>query len=607
MAKKNTFSKEIGRQLQHGINDIKKLSIFKTSSGAAHESGVKRTIIISIYSILVGIVAGFGAVIFRYLIAFFHNLFFLGTFSFSYSSSEHLVSSWGWIIIFIPVVGMLIVNYLTYTFAPEAKGHGVPEVMFAILENGGKIRPVVSIIKALASAICIGSGGSVGREGPIVQIGASFGSTLGQVFKLKPREIVTLVSAGVAGGIAATFNAPIGGVAFAIELMLPEFSIMRLMPLVVASTVATYIGSIFMGSQPAFVIPSYTLVSPYEFIFYIILGFFAGFTAIMYIKVLYGLEDYFDRLKINVYLKGIIASLLLGIAGYALYRTVGHYYIFGVGYAFITEALTNNGGMLGIIILALLVLKILANSITLAGGGSGGVFAPSLFIGIALGSLIGMFVHFLFPAITAPVSAYALVGMAAVVAGTTGAALTAIIMTFEMTRNYEIMLPLMLSVVVASFVTRYFYRETIYTKKLSRRGVSIQLDKLINIFKLTAVKEVMDRNIIFVKPEMTVDDAMSIMIFHDLTFIPVIEDNRCLGVIGYRNMYSANSNDLVESHIEKRDIEIKPNDDTVVALKKMENNGLGLLLVKDNNKFIGVVTRKSIIEKYFKKRELLMD
>jgi CIC family chloride channel protein len=323
---------------------------------------------------------------------------------------------------------------------------------------------------------------------------------------------------------------------------------------------------------------------------------------------LYSIEDFADKIKCSAYIKGAVSGLLLGICGLTLMKTTGHYYIFGVGYSFITDALTNTR-LPFMLILGLLFIKILANSLTLGGGGSGGVFAPSLFIGIALGALTGMAVNNFFPDITAPVSAYALVGMAAVVAGTTGAAFTSIIMTFEMTRNYEIMLPLMLSVVVASFITRFFYRESIYTKKLSRRGISIQLDKLVNIFKLTAVNEVFSRDIVFVKPDMTVEDTLSVMVFHNLTYIPVIDDaGNCPGVLGFRELYSAEGSDKVSEYIERKDIYINWNDDTVAALEKMDFNSLGMLVVRcADGKICGYVTRRHIMRKYFMKRKLLID
>jgi CIC family chloride channel protein len=412
----------------------------------------------------------------------------------------------------------------------------------------------------------------------------------------------------VAGGIAATFNAPIGGVAFAVELMLPEFSILKLLPLVVASTVATAVSTHFIGSEPAFIIPSYSLKSSYEFFFYILLGFAAGFVAIVYIYTLYSMENFFGKVKINPYLKGAAAGLILGLTAWLLFNLTGHYYILGVGYAFITDTLTGHYPPI-LLLLLLVFIKITANALTLSGGGSGGVFAPSLFIGIGTGAVTGIIVNHFFPTITAPVSAYALVGMAAVAAGTTGASLTAIIMTFEMTRNYEIMLPLMLSVVIATFVTRFFYRESIYTKKLSRKGISIQLDKLVSIFKITSVQEVMDSKLISAKPEMSAADVLSLMVFHNLTSIPVIENNnQCPGTISFKDIFgNANAPDI-KKYIRKMDMYIQENDNTLDALQKMEMNDSGILVTRNSNKEItGYITRKRIMNKYFIKRNMMIE
>ncbi len=567
---------------------------------------IKGTALISLYAVLVGLVAGFGAVGFRYMIAFFHNLFFLGTLSFSYHSEEHMASSWGWGVIFVPLVGMMIVNFLIEKYAPEAKGHGVPEVMNAVLEKKGVIRPIVSVIKSLASAISIGSGGSVGREGPIVQIGASFGSTLGQLLKLSPKDVIILVSAGVAGGIAGTFNAPIGGVAFAFELILPEFSIMTLMPLVVSATVSTYLASIFLGTHPAFIIPSYHLVSSVEFIFYILLGVIAGIVAIIYIRTLYKTEDIFDSLKCSPYLKGAAGALVLGITGYLIYRMVGNYYVFGVGYSFITDALSNKPMTMGLV-LALIFLKIFANAITLSAGGSGGIFAPSLFIGAGTGSVVGILANHLFPNLTAPVSAYALVGMSAVVAGTTGASFTAIIMTFEMTRNYEIMLPLMLSVVIAHFVTRLFNRDNIYTKKLARRGIYVQTDKMVSIFKMTRVSDAMRKHFIYATEKMQIDDVQTLLIGNNIALIPVIEKGKVEGVVSYIDLYHKRGNQNVMQYVKRGDFTINGREPLLNALEKMERNQCSLLVVlDDDDKIIGITTRNKIIKTYFKKKQSLL-
>lgn len=568
---------------------------------------IKGTVLISLYSVLVGIVSGFGAIAFRYAIGFFHNLFFVGKLSFEFNSDQYMTSHWNWCVIFVPVAGMIIVNFLTEKFAKEAKGHGVPEVMNAVLENRGVIRPVVALVKILASSISIGSGGSVGREGPIVQIGASFGSTLGQLLKFKTRDLIILVSAGVAGGIAGTFNAPISGVAFAFELILPEFSIMTLLPLVVSATVSTYIVSIFLGSHPAFIIPSYHFVSPYEFIFYIILGVFAAFAAILYIATLYKTEDIFNDLPLSPYIKGVIGSLLLGITGYIMYTLFGHYYIFGVGYPFITDTLMNNYHTL-YLLAALVILKIFANSLTLGAGGSGGIFAPSLFIGIAVGAFVGTVANYFFPSITAPISAYALVGMAAVVAGTTGASFTAIIMTFEMTRNYEIMLPLMLSVVISHFLTRLLYKETIYTKKLTRRGIYIQTDKVISVFKLTSINEAVRKNFIFAMSEMEIKDVMTLMIVNRLGVLPVVEEGTLKGIVYFMDIYHLKKSGKLSGHITTNgNFEISSDMTLLDALTKMDANNCNLLIVTDkHNKIIGITTKNKIIRLFFEKRKNLL-
>lgn len=600
--------RKMAERVHDGMSGMgRRIAVLKFDASHMCDMRIRRTILVSVYAVFVGIVAGVGAVLFRYMIALAHNLFFNGEFDFVYDSTRHVESPFGWWwALLVPPAGMLVVVFLTRKFAPEAKGHGVPEVMHAILERGGRIRPIVSLVKSLASAICIGSGGSVGREGPIVQIGASFGSTLGQLLGLKPREVITLVCAGVAGGIAATFNAPIGGVAFAFELMLPEISILRLMPLVVGATVATEVSTSVLGKAPAFQVPTYVLVSPWEFAFYAFLGFLAGFASIAYIKTLYAMEGVFDKWKTNPYFKGVLAGLAVAVCGLLLKMFAGHYYIFGVGYSFITDALTGKGYCLWIL-LALLVAKILANSLTLAGGGSGGVFAPSLFIGIALGSIVGTVVNHLFPSISAPTFAYALVGMAAVVAGTTGAVMTAIIMTFEMTRNYDIMLPLMLSVVIAGFVTRFFYRETIYTTKLKTRGVSVRLDKLVNVLRLTPVREVMSGDIVSIRPGASVDDAISIMVLRHLTAIPVIEGDECLGVVSLHRLYGVDLDDKVEEHLEKMDLKVDAEEDSYNALRKMESNELGFLVVESEGRIVGVCTSKMIVRRYFEKSEMLME
>ena len=322
---------------------------------------------LSLLSVLIGMIAGLGAAVFRGLIAFFHNLLFLGKLSLVFNANAHTPPGpWGPFVILVPVVGALGVAFLVKNFAPEAKGHGVPEVMDAIYYNKGIIRPIVALVKSLASALSIGSGGAIGREGPIIQIGSSFGSSVGQILKMPVWQRITLISAGAGGGIAATFNTPIGGVLFAVEIMLHEVSARTLIPVAISTATATYVGRIIFGSYPSFV---------------------------------------------QTILNGELSSPYL--------------------------------------ILILFALKLLATSLTLGSGASGGIFSPALFVGATLGGAYGILLHRFFPGLAISPPAFAVAGMAGMVGGTTGAAMAAIVMIFEMTLDYDVIIPMTLTVALS--------------------------------------------------------------------------------------------------------------------------------------------------------------
>ncbi len=574
----------------------------QTYSRILHEESkqVWRTIYLSFLCVLVGVVAAFGSIGFRFLIDFFHNLLFSGTLSFKNNPS---LSPWGKLVILVPAVGIALASFITEKWAPEAKGHGVPEVMVAVANNGGKIRPVVALVKTLASALTIGSGGSVGKEGPIVQIGSSFGSTLGQIFKLSPRETIILVGAGAAGGISATFNAPIGGVMFALELILPEYSIMTIMPLVVSSIVSTYISTMLLGTHPAFVIPQYMMVSSYELLIYALLGLAAGLLSVAFIHLVYYMEDSFDKIQVPSLLKAVVGGILVGVIGLISLKAFGHYYVYGVGYEFLNIVLANEVRSI-VMLLSLIALKLLANTLTLGAGGSGGIFAPSLFLGAALGGSIGILANMIFPGATGPVAAYAIVGMAAVVSGVTGGVLTSIIMIFEMTRNYEIMLPLMLGAVLSHFVAKLLYTETMYTKKLTRRGINIQFDKRISTFKMISVGEVMQKEIISCSPNTSVEETLSLMHQHNLGVLPVIDGKRVLGTISYKELYTAKpeKSEVIAPLVTRKNITIPVTSDLYDALEVVKEIKGDILIVMDNEEIVGLVTVKRLIYSSMEKR-----
>jgi chloride channel protein, CIC family len=485
------------------------------AAGAAWGAGVPRfgLLPLSCLGFFVGIVGGVGAFVFRELIGFVHNLLFLGKPAFFYDSSLFTPPSpWGPFVILVPVVGGVLVTFLVTKFAPEAKGHGVPEVMDSIYYKGGIIRPIVALVKSLASAIAIGSGAAVGREGPIIQIGASFGSTLGQLIPMNPAQRITLIAAGAGAGIAATFNTPIGGVLFAIELMLPEISVNTFLPVAVATGTATFIGRIFFGSQPAFHVPAVApipadpLTGALFMLLYLVLGAVTGVAAAGFIRGLHLVEDLFDKLS-NAYLRHILGMLLVGGLIYGLYRGFGHYFVEGVGYSTIQAILKGQLAATGL--LALLSLcKLLATSISLGSGSSGGIFSPSLFMGATLGAALGGLVSLLAPSLPVDLPSFAMVGMGAMVGGGTGAAMTAVTMIFEMTRDYAIVLPMILAVAVSLGVRRMLSRESIYTLKLVRRGHAIPRGLHANMFLVRRAGEVMLRDFLTLPAETGLDEFL---------------------------------------------------------------------------------------------------
>jgi chloride channel protein, CIC family len=452
-------------------------------------------------ALVVGLVTGIGAVLFRDLIGSIHNVLFLGRLSVDYDARLFTPSDpLGPFVILVPVIGALGVTWIVSNFAPEAKGHGVPEVMDAIYYKRGVIRPVVAVVKSLASALAIGSGAAVGREGPIIQIGSALGSTLGQIIRMPTGQRITLVAAGAGAGIAATFNTPIGGVLFASELMLPEVSVDTFLPVAVATGTATFIGRIFFGSEPAFSVPPHLAAVPDAMsgvailVLYALLGAITGVAAAGFVRILHLLEDGFDLIG-GRYLRHALGMLIVGVAMYLFWLTSGHYYIEGVGYATIQATLHGqimNAGFLLILAFA----KLLATSVSLGSGSSGGIFSPSLFMGATLGAAFAALVTMLFPGAPVSLPAFAMVGMGAMVGGGTGAAMTAVTMIFEMTRDYDIVLPMILAVAMALGVRRLLSRENIYTMKLARRGHPIPKALHTNMFLVQSVRDVMETDVL---------------------------------------------------------------------------------------------------------------
>ncbi|MEO7060276.1 MAG: chloride channel protein [Lapillicoccus sp.] len=419
-------------------------------------------------AVVVGAGAGVGAVIFRWLISTF-TLVLSG--HSDYSLADHAAHPWfpglgRWFVIGAPVVAGLLYGPLVHFFAREARGHGVPEVMYAVARRGGRIAPQVAGVKALASALCIGGGGSVGREGPIVQIGSALGSALGRLVKVGEPRMRVLVACGAAGGIAATFNAPLAGVFFAMELILVDFAAESFGMVVIASVVASVIGRAALGNGSFLQLPAFSVDHLGEYALFAVLGLLAGGAGVLFTRVLYFIEDLCDSLwRGPEWLRPAVGGILLGLLLLVLPQ------MYGVGYPVLAAGVAGHYAI-GFLVL-LLLGKMVATSLTIGIGGSGGVFAPSLFIGAMLGSAFGEVMHLIDPGLAGPVGAYGLIGMGAVFAGAARAPITAVIIMFELTGEYSIILPLMAAIVLATGISHRLSPDTIYTLKLRRRGVDL--------------------------------------------------------------------------------------------------------------------------------------
>ena len=547
---------------------------------------------LTLLAVFIGLTGGFASVAFKVMIQFFQSQFWRAP---DYISA---VTSQPWYLtLLIPTLGGLIISPIIYYGAREAKGHGVPEIMESLIFRGGQIRNRVVAIKALASSICIGSGGSVGREGPIVQISSSLASSVGKLFRIRERGMRTLVAAGAAAGIGGTFNAPIAGALFAVEILLGEFGVFSFSPIIVASVISTLTSRMLTGDFSAFTVPKYTLISVWEIGPYILLGIVSGLVAILFIKTLYFFEDKFDKTPIHPLIKPILGGLLIGAIGLALPQ------IFGVGYDSIDACLQNKLGLW--LALLLIFMKILSTSLTLGSGGSGGIFAPSLFLGAMTGNFLGSVFHNLFPNSISSPGAFSLVGMGAVVAAGTQAPITAIIIIFELTNDYKIILPLMLSSIIASFMTVGLHKESIYTMKLKRRGILFKEGREVNILRSLLVKDFISQDYhVFLNTEHAgniIDQAIS---GKHHSYQVIDSDNNYIGCLSLNQLKtSLRQQEIIDSLIIAQDlatsgIQLNIEDNLEQAMEIFGREDVAEIAVLKGNKFIGVVKRKDAIEAY---------
>ena len=565
-------------------------------------------IVLLLTALLVGVLTGLGAVLFRYLI---NAVAWLG---YTWIPSLTQWPGRAYVVV-VPAVGGLVVGVIVYLLAREAKGHGVPEVMEAVALRGGRIRPVVAVAKIFASAVCIGSGGSAGREGPIVQIGSSIGSSVGQILRLSDDRARNLVGCGAAAGIAATFNAPIAGVMFALEVILGEFGVNYLSTVVVAAVAASVIGKAAFGDVPAFPIPTkYGVQSPWEFPLYAVMGMLAALVGYAFVRMLYGTEDLFeDWSGVPEWFKPAVGGGLLGLLALAYPIVTAATWqhtpqVYNVGYEVIEAALENQQALA--VVFVLLIAKMLATSLTLGSGGSGGVFAPSLFMGAMLGSTFALVAERLVPGVVSQPGAYALVGMAAVFAAAAHAPLTAFLIVFELTADYGLILPLMLAVIIATVFGQHLLEgESIYTIKLSRRGVRLRHGRDTNVLDSVSVAEAMTDDFVAVTRDMSLAELSDAVAIHRRLGFPVLSaDGGLWGIVTVADLDRAlesgapSATTVEEIGTTRPGLQVAFGDESVgVALARMAERGIGRLPVvarDDETKLLGVIRRSDIMRAY---------
>jgi CIC family chloride channel protein len=551
---------------------------------------------------IIGLLTGFGAYYLNLIVNGVHGLFF-NTISkqlLDFPSSDYLR-------ILFPAAGGLIVGLITYYLSPEVKGHGVPGVIESVSNKGGLIRRRVALITSITSGTTIGSGGSAGKEGPIVSIGAAIGSALGQFFHVSSDRLKILVGCGVAGGLAAVFNAPIAGVVFAVEVILADFSLKAFSPIIISSVIATAISRSFIGSSPIFEIPDYSLHSFAELPLYLLLGLIGGVVAALFTKILYWTEDLFEvKLKIRSYYKPMIGGLLMGIIAYWLPE------LYGFDDTAIHTALLgrNEIWILSVMVLA----KILATSFTLGSGSTGGLFTPSLFIGAMFGALFGTIFNRLFPAITAPPGAYALVGMGIIVAGTIHAPLSALLIIFETTNDYHIILPLMLGTVASTLISRKIEKQSIYTKKILISGMHVQLGRNINYLRSRTIHTIVRKDIKTIAEDTSFTHILDMLINDRYSSFPVLNrEKKVIGMVSMRDIQPILFDKelyplLIARDVMSENILWLTEEMTMEeALKKVELGDYELLPVVNNMKelkYIGVLFHDDLIRLY--RKEILL-
>ena len=557
-----------------------------------------RLLFVSILSAIIGLAAGFIAYLLYNLIGLFTNIAFFHRFSFQFVSPWHAhIGAW---IILVPVIGGLIVGLMAKYGSDKIRGHGIPEAMEAVVVNRSRIEPKVAILKPISAAIAIGTGGPFGAEGPIIQTGGAIGSLVGQLLHTTASERKVLLACGAAAGMSATFNTPIAGVILAIELLLFEFKSRSFIPLVIASTLATSIHDQLLGPGPMFGLGPTNFGVPQALPAYLALGLICGLAAVGFSKALYWVEDQFEKLPVSNLWWPAIGALGLGIIGYFVPR------VFGVGYDTISDIL--NSRLTLELLLIIFFFKALALVISLGSGTSGGLLAPMFMSSAAMGAAFAIGVNHVFGTHFAP-GAFALVAMGAVFGAAARASFTFIVFAFEITRDFNSVLPLMLVSVIALGIAIVLAPTSIMTEKLARRGLRIQQDYEPDVLQQVSVSETMTPNPPTILPDMTVSDLADRISKGEESVcahqgLPIVDQaGKLVGIITRGDVVSALQQDPTGEMpvIEAGNTALVvtyPDESLYDAAAKMLRNGVGRLPVvsrDDTGKLIGYLGRSGIM------------
>ena len=556
-----------------------------------------------ILAAVIGVLAGAASTVFRWMIDFFARVF----------SGEGMLMGLSaglvmFLIPFMPMLGGLIIGFARRYFPEAVADNGVDRVMEAVVLKNGKVRKRTLTACALTSSITIGSGGSAGRVGPTVQICSVIGSVSGQMLKLSSERIRLMVGCGAAAGIAATFNAPLAGMIFVMEIILGEFTIYSLSPIIIASVMGTVTGHALEGDAMTFDTPVHEVVNPSEIIFYLLLGILCGITAHLFTQCYYRTQKFFnEKVNISIILKPAIGGLIVGLLALLTPQVRGN------GFTEMEQVL--NGNLFWGMALALIFTKIIATAATLGSGGIGGTFAPSLFIGAMVGATFGAAVHGIFPDWTASSETYALVGMAALASAVLQAPLTSILILFEMTQDYTIVLPSMVCCIVATYTIRRFTKNSIYVQSLLNRGINIRKGKAISILSTMFVRDVMTQDVVTIPEEMPFKNILEIVSYSRHLYYPVVnQEGDMVGIISFSDIRDdAQKEGFKETTLARNlatpdVLTLKPNHNLNEALAKfseLDVEQMPVVSVGDSKKVIGLLRRSDVQAVY--DREILIN